>query len=323
MIAGRAHGGDGERFLVGVDVGGTKVHVAASIGREPVLDVVRPSEGWAAQPYAAAARWLTDLLDGVLPGWSSASGVAVGAHGADSPEQVAALQRAVSAAAGRECTVVNDAELVLPAAGVDTGVGLIVGTGSIASGHTPDRPTITAGGWGWLLGDQGSAPALVLDAVRAILLRHDLGLPLDPLGEAFLEAYGVSSPPDLLVPAGTAGARGTWARHAPLVFSAAAAGSQDAVRVLNSAAAALADLVDRLARRGVDVRDVVVAGGVVRNQAGYVDRIAAAVRSLHPTAHVRRLDVEPVTGALVLAGRVAGGAASVPAIVRPGELLAS
>ena len=296
----------GEDLLVGVDIGGTKVHVAAADGTGLLIDTVRASTGWAAHPYPRAAQWLTALLDDLVPAWRSARALAIGAHGADSPEQAARLQRAISAAAGRECTVVNDAELVLPATGLDAGVGLIVGTGSIASGHAPGRATSTAGGWGWLLGDEGSAPALVLQAVRAVLLRHELGREPDALGQALLAAHGVAAPPDLLVPVSAAAAGGSWARLAPLVFAAADAGSEDADRVLHQAAAALAQLVDRLARRGIDVRDVVIAGGVARHQPRYVQRIAAAVRALHPGARVRRLEVEPVSGALVLAARAAG-----------------
>src|SRR5262249_58991441 len=53
--------------------------------------------------------------------------------------------------------VVADAELLL-AAGTPEGWGLalVAGTGSIAYGRTADGRVERAGGWGWLLGDEGS-----------------------------------------------------------------------------------------------------------------------------------------------------------------------
>ena len=62
---------------------------------------------------------------------------------------------------------VNDGDLVV-AAGTPEGwgVGLIAGTGSIAVGRAPDGRTARAGGWGHLIGDEGSAYGVVLDALR-------------------------------------------------------------------------------------------------------------------------------------------------------------
>ena len=64
--------------------------------------------------------------------------------------------------------VVNDAELMVPAAGYFGGIGVVSGTGSIAVARTAEGHMLAAGGWGWILGDEGSAPALVREAAKAI-----------------------------------------------------------------------------------------------------------------------------------------------------------
>ena len=69
---------------------------------------------------------------------------------------------------GAAFRVANDAELVL-AAGSEAGWGLavIAGTGSIAYGRNPAGVIARAGGWGPLLGDEGSGYAIGRAAFRA------------------------------------------------------------------------------------------------------------------------------------------------------------
>src|SRR5207244_2124432 len=64
--------------------------------------------------------------------------------------------------------VVNDAEIVL-AAGTEEnwGVACIGGTGSFAWGRNRSGETARAGGWGYILGDEGSGFDLARQALRA------------------------------------------------------------------------------------------------------------------------------------------------------------
>ena len=93
--------------------------------------------------------------------------------------------------------LVNDGDLVV-AAGTPEGwgVGVIAGTGSIAVGRAPDGRTARAGGWGHLIGDEGSAYGVVLDALRLVARRADGRDPRppgrDPLTERLCAALGVA-----------------------------------------------------------------------------------------------------------------------------------
>src|SRR5437879_7072469 len=89
---------------------------------------------------------------------------------------------------GCKVTVVHDARLVLAAAGLDSGVALIAGTGSVAFGRDPGGREARAGGWGWLLGDEGSGAWIVREAAREVLRRADAGEHLGPLGSELLTA---------------------------------------------------------------------------------------------------------------------------------------
>lgn len=70
------------------------------------------------------------------------------------------------------------------------GTVLIAGTGAAAGSLRDHRVARTAGGHGWLLGDEGSGFWLGREAVRATLRALDLRRPLGPLGESVLHALG-------------------------------------------------------------------------------------------------------------------------------------
>ncbi len=93
---------------------------------------------------------------------------------------------------------VTDAELVL-AAGTPDGVGvaLIAGTGSIAIGRSSSGDLVRVGGWGPLIGDEGSGYRIALDALRLVMQRLDgrAKAPSSSLLDARLkDALGVAEP---------------------------------------------------------------------------------------------------------------------------------
>lgn len=74
-----------------------------------------------------------------------------------------------------ETTVVNDAELALSSLlkGKD-GFLTIAGTGSICIGQYKNRK-IRVGGWGHILGDEGSGYYIALESLKKIILEKDMG----------------------------------------------------------------------------------------------------------------------------------------------------
>src|SRR5207302_3900726 len=100
---------------------------------------------------------------------------------------------------GARIEVVHDARLVLAAAGLEAGVVLIAGTGSVAWGLSPDGTEARAGGWGHLLGDDGSGYWVVREAARRALAEHDRGLPPGPSARRLLSATGAADPLELTV----------------------------------------------------------------------------------------------------------------------------
>ncbi|GAB2871723.1 BadF/BadG/BcrA/BcrD ATPase family protein [Streptomyces deserti] len=293
---------DSTLYVVGIDVGGTKTQLRALAGGEPVAGHVRPSSGWRPHDPVAAADWLTALVHDTLPAGARPSAVAVGAHACETARQCARIRAALQERLGVPALVVGDAELLVPAAGLDKGVGLVAGTGSVAVGRRPDGTPVQVGGWGAVLGDEGGAAGLVREAARAVWAAHDRGEQPDALAAGLVAAFGVLEVPALgaALEAAT-DVSAEWGRHAPVVFEAAEAGSALARTVNTEGGRALAALVVRLAEREVPVDDVVVAGSTVLAQPALYEAFASALAAALPGARPQPLRVPPVEGAVALA----------------------
>ncbi|MDQ1050655.1 N-acetylglucosamine kinase [Streptomyces sp. V4I2] len=289
-------------LVVGIDVGGTKTHLRAFAGERAVADHVRPSSGWRPHDPVAAAGWLAALVAEALPAGARPSAVAVGGHACETPRQCAQIRTALQLHFDAPAKVLGDAELLVPAAGLDRGVGLVAGTGSVAVGRLDDGSPVQVGGWGALLGDEGGSAGLVREAARAVWAAHDRGEDPDALAKGLIAAFGVAEVPALGAALESAtDVSAEWGRHAPVLFAAAEAGSSLARRVIAEGGRALASLVGRLAARGVAVDDVVVAGSTVLAQPALYDAFVSSLAAGVPGARPRPLTVAPVEGAVAMA----------------------
>jgi N-acetylglucosamine kinase-like BadF-type ATPase len=294
--------------VAGVDIGGTKTRILLADARDGTQtgDRTVDSTGWQTRSIPDAAAWLTRQLRTVT-GATVPERIAVGAHGCETPAQCALLAAELRALTGIPADVVNDAELLVPAAGFGHGIGVVAGTGSIAVGrHRDTGAYLSAGGWGWVLGDEGSGSALVREAARALLSGADAGAPPDPLQDELFAAFGVRDLPALAAAMSWDGGVETWGGHAPAVFAAADAGSRSAATVIEEGGKALAALVTHLAARGARTDVVVFAGGVITGRQRLRDGFTRALAGSLPGTEAVMLQAPPARGALALALRQGG-----------------
>lgn len=217
-----------------------------------------------------------------------------GAAGAEVPDARDRL-RALIERLQPDCRVmvVHDTRLVLAAAGLEAGIVLIAGTGSVAYARTDDGREARRGGWGWMIGDEGSGVWIAREAARLVMARSDDGAALGLLGDALLEACGADEPRQLLARLHAMHEPMEWAALAGAVF--ATAGSDPGARdIVQRAAAELARLVAPL--RALVEGPVVLAGGLLLNE----PLLEEGVRRQVP-ARCIRLEVPPVEGAVRLA----------------------
>ncbi|WP_281690650.1 N-acetylglucosamine kinase [Pseudonocardia thermophila] len=288
--------------VIGLDVGGSSTRAVRSVDGAVVGEAEGDGANIAAVGDQVAGTRLGEVLAAV--GTDGIDAVCAGAAGADSPVTVATVRDLIAAhVPGARVEVVHDARLVLAAVGRDAGVALISGTGSVAWGAAPDGRHARAGGWGHLLGDEGSAYQVALDAVRHALRLLDRGAPVDPLTAALVTDCGVAHRTLLVDHVYQVPDKRYWARRAGVVAALAERGDPAARQIMESAAQALAALARQVLDRLGIAGPVVVAGGFATHHPALLD----AVRAHLPGTAVELLPVAPVHGAVRLAERLAAG----------------
>ncbi|MFC7341188.1 N-acetylglucosamine kinase [Saccharopolyspora griseoalba] len=142
------------------------------------------------------------------------------------------LFRAEWARLGLRCAVeaVGDGDVAFAAGTPEPdGVVLIAGTGAIAARVREHRTEASAGGWGWLLGDEGSAFWLGREAVRTTLRALDGGVRPTGLAAAVCERLGAHDR-DSVITAANSGPPIRLAELAPLVTECPCEAAEDVVR---------------------------------------------------------------------------------------------
>jgi len=128
------------------------------------------------------------------------------------------------------------------------GVIVTSGTGSIAYGRNEDGDEERAGGWGWVLGDEGSGWWIGREAIRALLYSSEGG-PDTVLRKSVLEEFAVDSPHDLLTIVYNQNFERTRISDlSPLVTHAAAEGDPVSRKILYRAGRKLSEMAIRVAR---------------------------------------------------------------------------
>ncbi|MDQ0820072.1 glucosamine kinase [Arthrobacter sp. V4I6] len=285
--------------VIGLDIGGTKTHGVRFEDGQAVADESVGSSNVQNVSREEAARNLAELFSRI--GGGTVAQVYAGAGGIDTDDDAAALAALIAPhVPGARITVVHDSRLLLAAGGASTGVAVIGGTGSAAWGRNSQGEEARAGGWGYLLGDEGAGYWLGREAVRHTLRRMNQGLEADELTTALLASCGVDHPNQLIALFHSASTgRRYWAQRARLVVEAADAGHAASRELVDQAGRDLAQLAEQTLRQlGID-GPVILGGGLGMN----VPRLQESFRSALAAAgisDVRVLHEEPVFGVLRL-----------------------
>ena len=182
------------------------------------------------------------------------------------------------------------------------GILLLAGTGSAAYGIAPAGERLQIGGWGYLLGDEGSSYWIGRKLLRHLISVYDSGAPVDsdPLSRHCLKSLGLKQPRELiawLYRADEAPAARV-AGLAQIVTDAAGQGNDRAIDILDQAARLLVAQV-AVMRERLDYADapIAFAGGLLSND-NYLSNLISRQLGL-----VRRpvSKFPPVMGAALLA----------------------
>jgi N-acetylglucosamine kinase-like BadF-type ATPase len=299
---------------LGIDGGGTKTTCAVGDDSRLLVtatagpsNIVRVGEDQARESLQRSVRQACAAA-GIAP--EQVARTCVGGSGAARPERATRVRAFLAEILPGAIDVVGDMEIALEAAfHAGPGVIVIAGTGSIAYGRDPQGKTVRAGGWGFAIGDEGSAHWIGREAVRATLQAADLAdgdlIQHSPFAAALGKVWGVKSISDLARAANSTPPP-DFSAFLPAVVSST---DEIAVRVQTQAGRELARIAAAVSHRLFDESQTVTlatTGGVFRHSLIVREMFAREVTTQRPRTKIQSQLIEPVEGALRIARRSIG-----------------
>jgi N-acetylmuramic acid 6-phosphate etherase len=326
MVTSQANAADAdhaaERLVLAVDAGGTKTSVwLADAARADAPAVLGRGRSTAANPltagFAEATRAIAQAIDQARVDANRPAATRIRrallsvAGAADEAIRDQFLHWARTSDLAEQVAVVPDVMPVLAAGTPDgCGVAVVAGTGSVAMAHAPSGQSVRCGGWGYLVGDDGSGYAIGRDAVRHALEHLEKNEVATRLAQRVLDSLDARS-----VAAVTSAIyrnpspRATIASLAPVVIELADEGDVSALSIIAAAGRALAELAARAAR-SVSLADdsfvVAAAGGIFTGSKLIQDRLRTELRNYRLRFELRVVD-EPLVGCVRLAAQEFAG----------------
>lgn len=294
-------------YWLGIDGGGSHLRAVVTGSN---LGVIAQAETAAANPgiigHEESARRIHAVIEQALRQADLSSdqiaGVGIGIAGASAAHSETWLRGVLNVVLPDAWIVPsNDCEIALVGAHAERcGILLLSGTGSIAYGINRDGTAIHIGGWGYLMGDEGSGFRIGLDALAAITRAADGRGEATELTEVILQRLELSRPQELI----------TWlyksrvprnAEVAELAITVMeAAGYQDgvAIRIIETAAQDLSTMCQTLrSRPGYEQLPVGFAGGLLSAP----NRLSCRAAELLGLSEFPVPKYPPVVGAALLA----------------------
>jgi N-acetylglucosamine kinase-like BadF-type ATPase len=188
--------------VLGIDAGGTKtVCLLADDQGRIVSEARRSGANLQAVGELEVEKVLHEVMEEAIGERSVMPAVVcLGIAGVDRPDDSAVI-RGIMKRIGYKAriVVVNDALVALEAgAPGKPGVVVISGTGSISYGRDANGKAARSGGWGYVLGDEGSGYWIGRAALRAVLREADRRGPATILSGLLLEHFGVTEAQGLI-----------------------------------------------------------------------------------------------------------------------------
>jgi glucosamine kinase len=295
-------------IYVALDAGGTKTQCWVA----DETQVLGRATGGTVKIMMVGDALASERLRGVILESSAAAGVDVkdvkrtcmGLAGITSESTRAWAERTLHGIVGGELDLCGDEEIALDAA-FRGGPGLLVvaGTGSNVVGRCPNGTKVSAGGWGPVIGDEGSGTWIGLEAIRAGLLAHDHGVPTCLLRE--IEVHWDLENMGELIAKANERSRPDFAELAMVVARCAEGGDALAASVLDRAGVELAEQVSvaagKMRAAGCakgDAKQVAFTGSVLEKIARVRRSMEEHLHVAMPGTQVAQKPVDPMEGAL-------------------------
>lgn len=197
----------------------------------------------------------------------------------------------------------HDAQIALVGGiGKPEGIIVISGTGSIVYGIDSQGNEIRAGGWGYLIGDEGSGYDIAIKGLQAVAKASDYRQPSTILTELFLTKLNLQKP-NQLIKWVYAAERNEIAQLSSVVFEGMENGDRAAIDIIETATDELVCAVESVIRQATfkDTINIVLNGGNLIHQRVFSDNLENKLYEKIDNISVMFPKYDPVNGAILLA----------------------
>ena len=288
------------RIIAGVDGGGTKTKLICKSldGNDEHVFGYGPFNINAIGESAFRSLLSRMVEDIVRTGECEA--ICLGAAGVSNSNMRDIVSDVVGSSPIARWSLVGDDVIAMEGA-LDGGPGIIVisGTGSIVLGRDVAGNRIRLGGWGHLIGDEGSGYGIARDAFKA------LSMAIDGVGEetSLMKDFGIETRTDLISKL-YSGDKGVVASYAMIVEKAAEAGDRVALGILEDKASMLAKTVFEVySRLHLGKTNVAFIGGQINHDTLFRRLLSSRIAALSD----EMICIEPIHDAAVGAVMIARG----------------
>jgi len=201
--------------------------------------------------------------------------------------------------------IVSDAMIALTAATkMKPGIIIISGTGSIALGINREKQIARAGGWGYLLDDEGSGYWIGLKALRKVMKAYDGRGKTTLLTSMILEKFKIEDPSQLVdIAYGRKLTVSEIASIAETVSKCASMGDEVAIEILRKAGEKLGEMILTVIRKlkiEEEIIPIYYSGGVFNAGKYILKPIKEKLREKQIEIKLEKSFLNPVVGALML-----------------------
>lgn len=254
-------------YIIGIDAGGTKISAAAFDDAGLKLFEHTCDSANITVDTQKATKHIFQAIETInrsLVG--NCLFACVGCAGIETGKLKSKLYKELNARYLFECFVTNDAELSLYSAfGGNDGILVISGTGSIA--YIKHQNVIGRfGGWGHLIGDEGSGYSVGINAIRTVTCEFDSGIYDTSLKTELFSHLNITDINDLIDFTYNS-SKSQIAALSEIVSKLAQKGDEQACRILKNAGKKLSELAIGLIRRfGIGHPSIAISGSLLQKE---------------------------------------------------------
>ena len=284
------------KYYLGIDGGGTKT--TATIADENGT-IISKTVGKTINFYAVGMDTARNNLSALIKetGIGSFEAAFIGCSALDSRADSETLNALCGGIINAE-KICMDSDLYVALKSASGNAVAVCGTGSMAIGEKADGSLAVKGGWGHIIGDEGSAYSISVRALRLCCADCDKNV-ASPLLKIAEEYFGVDlfrKAIDVIYSPDTA--KDKIAGFASMVGTLAENGNGEALEIVTSEAKAFAETVISLIKELDECRILTLCGGVFEHNAIFRNEFAKAVNLEFPQTEIRLTEIPPEEGAL-------------------------